>query len=260
MTTDTLKIAIVQFAPVWENPLESRFKLDQLLAEVPSDCDLIVLPEAFNTGFSMEAEKVSETMEGNTISWMKKASSEKNMAICGSLFIHESGSYFNRFCWVEPNGDIKTYDKRHLFSMGSEDKTYTNGKNQLLIDFKGWMIFPQICYDLRFPVWSRNTSDYHLLIYVANWPSARAEVWKTLLKARAIENQCFVVAANRVGTDGMALIYQGDSMVIDFKGNCISDATDGEKVLIMELDKSSLLRFREKFDTLKDADAFVLNV
>jgi len=256
---ETLKIAIVQFSPCWENANENRNLLEKLLFELPTDCDIVVMPESFSTGFSMNAAKVSEPMHGETVSWLKKMASEKNKVFCGTLFIAENGKYYNRFCWVQPGGNVLTYDKRHLFSMGNEHIAFTRGEKRLMIDYNGWKIFPQICYDLRFPVWSRNTTDYHLMINTASWPAARAEVWETLLKARAIENQCYVAAANRIGIDGNGLAHGGDSMLIDFKGKVIANAHDFEKLLIVELNMNSLLAFRQKFNTLKDSDGFVLD-
>lgn len=251
-----LKIALVQFNPVWENAAQNCAKLDSLLSTIPVDCDVVVLPEAFSTGFTMNAKNIAETMNGDTINWMKKVATEKNVALCGSLFIHENNSYYNRFCWVEPYGKIQTYDKRHLFSMGNEQHTYTQGKEPLLITYKGWKIFAQICYDLRFPVWSRNTTGYHLLINVASWPAVRADVWTTLLKARAIENQCYVIGTNRIGIDGNQIMHDGGSMVYDYKGAPLVSVKHEENVVITEIQYDKLQSFRDRFNTLKDADKF----
>ncbi|HPS14153.1 MAG TPA: nitrilase-related carbon-nitrogen hydrolase, partial [Prolixibacteraceae bacterium] len=196
--------------------------------------------------------------DGATVTWMKELSSLKKMAIGGSLFIFENGKYYNRFCWVEPDGKIITYDKRHLFSMGDEDQSFTRGDAQTLIEYNGWKIFPQICYDLRFPVWSRNIHDYDLLINVANWPAPRNEVWKTLLKARSIENQCYTVAVNRIGTDGMNINYSGNSVVIDPKGIKLFNAHHREIIETVSLDYQELQHFRRKFNVLKDQDHFTI--
>lgn len=257
IVTDTLKIAVIQFSPIWENAAENRRLIDKLLLDLPLDTELVILPEAFNTGFSMN-HLVTETMDGETITWMKSVAINNQIAICGSLFVAENGNFYNRFCWFYPNGELVTYNKRHLFNMGNEDQFFTKGEKQTIIECKGWKIVPQICYDLRFPVWSRNSSGYHILVNVANWPMVRSEVWNTLLKARAIENQCYVVASNRTGTDGAGLEYQGESQVIDYKGKVISSTTQNEAILINTLHKNDLTLFRSKFDTLKDADNFVI--
>jgi len=255
---DQLKIALVQFDIVWESVAENCWKIEQLVCDYKSEMDILVLPEAFNTGFSMKPEKVSETIDGDTIEWMKHLASRKNLVVCGTLFIYDQGKYYNRMYWIEPDGKIVTYNKRHLFSMGGENKFFTPGNSQTIIEYKGWKIFPQICYDLRFPVWSRNTQSYDLLINMANWPSLRSDAWKTLVKARAIENQCYVVAVNRIGIDGMGLEYSGDSTVIDPKGIKIFKADNREIIETVTIEYSHLLTFRRKFNTLKDGDKFTI--
>lgn len=253
--SSTLNLAFIQFEPVWENAEESLSKLTSSILKL-SEVDVLVLPEAFATGFSMNAPKVAESMDGKSVSWMKETALKQNTAICGSVFIKENNQYFNRFIWVNPNGELVSYDKRHLFSMGEEHSNYTKGQEQVVISFKGWKIFPQVCYDVRFPVWSRNVQKYDLLLNVANWPAPRRKVWKTLLKARAIENQCYVVGVNRLGNDESGIDYSGDSLVVDAKGEILLNAKTKSKIQYYSLDMDSLHRFRSKFDTLKDADQF----
>lgn len=253
-----INLALVQFDPVWEAVEPNLKKLEILLSDLPNTVDIVILPEAFATGFSMDAEKVAESMNGQSVTWMKRMAAEKQFVVCGSLFIVEEGNYYNRFVWVNKEGDLLTYDKRHLFSMGVEDANYSKGKQQLIIEYKGWRIFPQICYDLRFPVWSRNVHQYDLLINVANWPASRRKVWKTLLKARAIENQCYVAAVNRLGEDGNSISYSGDSLGIDYKGEVISKMKNREGIELFMIDRQNLKKFKIKFDTLKDGDRYML--
>lgn len=253
---EQLQIALIQFDAEWEQPQENLQLLTNLLTELPENTDLIILPEAFATGFSMNALKVSEPMDGPIVEWMKTTAQEKNCCICGGVFIVEDGKYYNRFVWVSPDLQIHTYDKRHLFSLEGENDAYSPGNSHQLIYYKGWTIFPQICYDLRFPVWSRNVHHYDLLINIANWPAARSKVWKTLLKARAIENQCFVAAVNRIGIDDNGISYSGKSMVINFKGQTIVNAKKRNGIIMEQIDRNELNSFKQKFNTLKDADQF----
>ncbi|MGF7139459.1 amidohydrolase [Roseimarinus sediminis] len=254
---NVLKLLMVQFDPLWEDIQANLTELDRLLETVNPSVDVVLLPESFSSGFSMKPEKVAETMEGKAVTWMKQFASRNKMAVCGSLFIAENGQYFNRLLWVDPEGNCIHYDKRHLFSMGDEALHYHPGKRQVLIEYKGWKIFPQICYDLRFPVWSRNTMAYDLLLNVANWPAARDRVWQTLLKARAIENQCYVAGVNRIGADGNNIAHLGQSMVVDFKGEVLQSSLQ-PGLIECEIDKKACEAFRKKFDTLKDADRFTL--
>jgi len=253
-----LSIALVQFDIAWEQIDRNLEKLELMVASLEHDIDLIVFPETFNSGFATASLMMAETADGKTIRWMKELAVIKNCAVCGSLFIKEENKYFNRFCWVESNGNSYFYDKRHLFSMGGEDKLFTRGNKSLVIEYKGWKIFPQVCYDLRFPVWSRNINSYDLMINVANWPDARRKVWKTLLKARAIENQSYVVAVNRIGIDGNHIGYSGSSMVINPKGMIVFKANRSELIETVQLDYQFLYDFRKKFDTLKDGDKFTI--
>jgi omega-amidase len=256
MELHQLNLALVQHNPLWEDAQSNLKMLSGLLSTLDEPTNVIVLPEAFATGFSMNAKAVSQKLGDNITQWMKGISYEKNAAVCGSVFIEEDGFFYNRFLWANPEGEILQYDKRHLFSMGGEHIPYTKGEKQLLIGYKGWRIFPQICYDLRFPVWSRNTHGYDLLINVANWPAARTKVWKTLLKARAIENQSYAIGVNRVGTDGNLIGYIGETMAISFKGETLFNAKNNEGVFHIQLNKYELDTFRKKFDTLKDSDRF----
>ncbi len=206
-----LKITIIQSELVWENSAQNRQVFLEKIKSISEVVDLIILPEMFTTGFTMNPEKVAETMDGETIHWLKYLAKEKNTAITGSLIIKEGNKYYNRLVFVHPTGEIKTYDKRHTFTLAGEDKIYTAGNKKLIVAYKGWKICPMICYDLRFPVWSRNTDDYNLLIYVANWPKPRITAWSTLLKARAIENMSYVVGVNRIGADDNGHEYSGNS-------------------------------------------------
>ena len=257
---EQLTIAIIQFEPKWKDPEFNLKKISTLLLELEIPVDIIVLPEAFTTGFSMKGKKNSVPMSDSSIQWMQEISEQYNAAVCGSIFVNENNILYNRFIWASPQKPIKHYDKRHLFSIVGENEVYTKGKKQITIKYLGWRIFPQICYDLRFPVWSRNTSGYDLLINVANWPAARERVWRTLLKARAIENQCYVVGANRLGTDGNDVYYDGNSMIIDYKGKVMMNAEDVENIFTFQIDKTELSNFRKKFNTLNDADQFEILV
>lgn len=239
--------------------------LEQKIAAIDQKTELVILPEMFNTGFSMRPEELAESMEGESIAWMKKVSRENNIVLTGSLMIKESGNYFNRLVWMLPNGQFGHYDKRHLFAFGEEDKHYTAGNKRLIASVKGWKINLQVCYDLRFPVWARQQnsdsgSEYDLLIYVANWPERRSHAWKTLLCARAIENQCYVVGVNRVGTDGNNVYHSGNSLVIDPLGQVLYHMADDEDVNTITLQKDMLEEVRTKFPFWKDADSFNIEI
>jgi predicted amidohydrolase len=253
---DKLILALVQYQIIWNDNKANMLKIGEMLSEINTPVDIIIFPETFNTGFDTNPEGIAETMDGETMSWMKLLSAEKNAAVCGSMFINENGSYFNRLVWVEPDGSIKTYDKRHLYSMGGEDRFLTKGTDRLVFEYKGWKICPQICYDLRFPVWARNTDNYDLLINVSNWPSNKSEIRTTLLKARAIENQCYAVGVNCFGKDENKLTYNGISIVADAEGKVLYDAGESETVEIAVLEYNYLKNFRLKFNALKDRDNF----
>ncbi|MEN8856610.1 MAG: amidohydrolase [Flavobacteriaceae bacterium] len=254
-----LKIAAIQTNLTWENShvnlASFQTKID-LLDEV----DLIVLPEMFSTGFTMQPTLVAETMDGNTVQWMITIATSKNVAIVGSIVIEENQQYYNRVIFVHANGKIETYDKRHLFSLAGEHKVYTSGEKRLIVNLKGWRICPLICYDLRFPVWSRNTDDYDLLIYMANWPKPRIFAWDTLLKARAIENMSYCVGVNRVGEDENGYQYNGHTAVYDYLGADVATTIDGEEeVLQFTLTKSFQNETRKKLNFLNDRDYFTIN-
>jgi predicted amidohydrolase len=254
-----MKVALIQTALYWEKPKENRFHFDQIINSIAESIDLIVLPEMFTTGFTMNAHDMAESSSGETTLWLQALARSKNCAITGSIVIKENGNYYNRLLFVFPSGEIKTYDKRHLFTLAGEDKIYTAGNKKTIVDYNGFRICPQICYDLRFPVFSRNTEGYDLLIYVANWPNVRISAWDCLLKARAIENQCFVIGVNRIGEDNNHHCYNGHSQAIDYQGNYLLEKNDSNGFFIVDLDKSNLLSFREKFNFLSDRDRFTLS-
>lgn len=278
---EELKITLIQSNLFWENCEQNLEQFSKKISLIREQTDLIILPEMFTTGFSMQPEKFAESMTGKTVNWMKEQSHKKQCVITGSFICEENGFYYNRLVWMKPDGNYSTYDKRHLFSMANEDNHYTAGNKKIVEELKGWKICPLICYDLRFPVWSRNTNipqqphnslrppshthyqshkgepDYDLLIYVANWPEKRSFPWKTLLLARAIENQCYVIGENRVGTDGNEIYYSGDSAVIDFKGNILSKTPAHEEYIeTISLSYSGLEEFRKQFPVLNDGDDF----
>ena len=259
MINETLHIALLQLDLVWESPTINRVKVDHWLEKLSQNTDVVILPEMFTTGFTMEVAEYAETMDGETIRWMKKRCKDHQVAICGSLIVEEGGQYFNRLVFAEPSGELRFYDKRHLFTMGSENQYFQKGSDRCIIQYKGWRICPLICYDLRFPVWSRNRDEYDLLVYVANWPQSREDVWNTLLKARAIENQSYVAGVNRVGVDGQLIPYSGHSQIINAKGFSIANVDMAEEGIISsELSWSELERFRTNFPVLEDADQFYL--
>jgi len=252
-----MRITIIQYDISWEDKQSNLNYLEKIVSPLSGKTDLIILPEMFNTGFSMNPDKLCENPDSNTLSWMKNLAEEGKFAVCGSYIVKEAGKAFNRFVFVASDGETTNYDKRHLFSMGNEDKFFSKGKKRVIFSYRGFRIMPIICYDLRFPVWSRNRNDYDLLICVANWPESRREVWNTLLKARAIENQCYVAGANRVGTDGTGIKYSGDSAILNPRGETLQEGiTNTEFVITADLSLSELNAFREKFPAWKDADDF----
>ena len=249
-----LKTTYIQYSIAWENAAENiSFLTEVITREAPAN--LYVLPETFTTGFSIKKE-MAETMDGPTVVWMQKMAHEKGVAIMGSLIIKEGLHIFNRMVLVTPDKKIQTYDKLHLFNYGDEGKCFTSGKTSVIFEYLGWKIKPIICYDLRFPVAIRNVDNYDLLICVANWPKARMEAWDTLLKARAIENQCYVLGVNRVGIDGNGLEYPGHSNVYDPLGKGLGHYSEKETIASFSLDKKNIDKVREKFPFLKDMDSF----
>jgi omega-amidase len=257
---EDLKIALVQTSLVWENHSANLDLMDKHLAKI-NDADIIVLPEMFTTGFSMEPSRLAEKIDGKTMQWLTQKAKEKNAVITGSFIVEENGQYFNRLVWMKANGSFESYDKRHLFSMAGENIQYTEGNKKLITTIKGWRICPLICYDLRFPVWSRNIqNEYDVLLYTANWPEARSHAWKSLLPARAIENQCYVAAANRIGMDGKALHYSGDSVVLDFLGKPLATGDVGkEEIVEAVLKYEELEKFRKAFPASLDQDKFEIS-
>ena len=257
----TLSITTIQSNLIWEEKPANLRLLEQKINSIAEKTEIIVLPEMFNTGFSMKPELHAETMDGESVEWMKRISRENGIILTGSLMIEEAGKYFNRLVWMLPNGQYGYYDKRHLFAFGEEDKHYKPGNKRLIASVKGWKINLLVCYDLRFPVWARQQpnesgAEYDVLIYVANWPERRSHAWKTLLCARAIENQCYVVGVNRVGSDANNIYYSGNSLVIDPLGQVLYHMADEEDVNTITLQKELLDEVRTKFPFWKDADSF----
>ena len=255
-----LKIIGIQTALIWENPKQNIAFFEKKIAPLENDVDLIVLPEMFTTGFTMNPEKVAEKMNGFSVSWMQKIAKEKQTAICGSLVISDFNKFYNRFVFVHPSGEIESYNKKHSFTLAGEDKVYTSGIKKIIIEYKGWKICPLICYDLRFPVWGRNTENYDLLIYIANWPVARVNAWDTLLKARAIENMSYVVGVNRTGKDANNYEYTGNSVLIDYLGNALSSLEKNEPgIVTATFVKSNQDKIRKKLGFLTDKDSFKIS-
>jgi predicted amidohydrolase len=261
MKTHTINLAIIQANLIWEDVEANIEQFAKLIGSINSSPHIVILPEMFTTGFTTNPKPFAEVVGGRTTQWLKKMAKDQGFAICGSFIVNERGYYYNRFHFVTPSGDVYQYDKRHLFSIGKEHIEFTPGKERVVIEYLGWRILPQICYDLRFPVWSRNRNDYDLLINVANFPGNRRDVWNTLLKARAIENQCYVAAANRIGYDGMRIDYLGDSQLINAKGIIVSSAKSNEQTIILgSFSLEELTVFRNKFPVLPDADHFILSM
>ncbi len=254
---NNLRVTTVQADLIWEDATANRAAFTALLTPQAGKTDLILLPEMFSTGFSMNAARLAESMDGPTVKWMAEMAKETNAVVAGSLIIEDGGNYYNRLIWMSPNGAIKQYDKRHLFTMAGEHNTYTAGTELLITEVNGWKVCPLICYDLRFPVWSRNTEGYDLMFYVASWPQKRVYAWKSLLQARAIENQCFVIGVNRVGQDGNGFDYSGDSRVIPPLGDrLIYEGTDEAELITHELSGGLITEVRERFPFLLDRDSF----
>lgn len=252
-----MKISLIQPDTLWEDKTGNLSCLDKALLPLHGKTDLVVLPEMFNTGFSMNTDKLGEPPEGETYQWMKEKAKRGNFGICGSYIVKSGDNFYNRFVFTSPGIEEWYYDKRHLFSMGDENAFFSPGKSKLVFTWMGIRISPFICYDLRFPVWSRNKNEYDLAIYVANWPDVRISVWNTLIKARAIENQCYVAATNRVGTDGAGLLYSGNSAVISPRGDVIISAEPFKDCSVTaEISLSELMEFRTKFPVLNDSDDF----
>ena len=253
-----LNVTIVQSDLHWHEPAKNLDHFTGLLRAGTEPTDLVVLPEMFSTGFTMHAASHAERMDGRSVTWLRETAREFNTAICGSLIIEDEGRYFNRFLLARDDGMIEHYDKRHLFRLAGEHEHYAPGPAVQTFELAGWRIRPMVCYDLRFPVWSRNRNDYDLLVYVANWPDRRHQAWETLLRARAIENLACVAGVNRVGTDGNGIHYAGGSAIIDYLGNYLASPGEAEGLFPATLDMTGLLEFREKFPFHLDADEFTL--
>lgn len=256
---ERLSVTLVQSHLHWENSVANRQHFTKIFENLSAKTDLIVLPEMFTTGFSMNAKALAEPKQGSTLEWMQSEAKKYNVAITGSVIIQDNGLFFNRLFFVFPDGNSEHYDKKHTFTLANEHKTYTAGRNKLIVNYKGWKLCPLICYDLRFPVWARNTEEYDVLLFVANWPKVRITAWDTLLKARAIENMSYCIGVNRVGLDGNGYEYNGHSAVYNGLGALIS-TPDFEKDFTQTviLDKKNLQEQREKLQFLNDRDSFTL--
>ena len=262
-TLEQLKVSLVQTELIWEKPSENRSRIGKFINEAEKS-DLIVLPEMFSTGFSMNSSAMAEAMDGPTVKWMLDQARSLETYICGSLIIEERGQFYNRFIWAQPDGELQYYDKRHLFRMSAENDHYSGGREKLFLELKGFRICPQICYDLRFPAWSRNDanndSGYDLLLYVANWPSVRRDHWTSLLKTRAIENLCYTIGVNRIGIDGNDVLYAGDSVCLDYNGQTMLDLKSQNEIANITLNKHSLLEYRNSFPAHLDADCYTVDL
>ena len=257
-TIYTMKIALIQSSLVWENPRANRNDFEDKINNLDSKVDLIVLPEMFTTGFTMNPRNVAETMQGETVLWMQALAKANDCAITGSVVIEENSNFYNRMLFVFPSTEIEFYDKKHLFTLAGEDKVYTSGKQQLIVNYLGWKICLLVCYDLRFPAFSRNLTNYDLLIYVASWPKIRINAWDILLKARAIENMSYAIGVNRIGQDDNGFEYPGHSQVVDFLGNYIAEPIENEAVVFVEIDQDIMMQTRQKLGFLNDSDYFEL--
>ncbi|RYF80122.1 MAG: amidohydrolase [Chitinophagaceae bacterium] len=258
----SITFSLIQTSLHWEDKAANVQMLEEKIRNIQQKTQVVVLPEMFSTGFSMKPEALAETMDGETVQWMKRVAAEKKIILTGSVIIEEDGAYYNRFIWMLPNGQYGYYNKRHLFAFAGEDKHYTGGTERFIASVNGWKINLLVCYDLRFPVWARQQFDeqrnfeYDVLIYVANWPERRSTAWKSLLQARAIENQCYVIGVNRVGSDGNDIYHSGDSMVIDPLGEILYHKKDEEDVFTITVEKEELNGIRERFQFWRDADEF----
>ncbi len=265
---ETLRFSLIQTNLIWEDKAANLKNLEEKILSIQEPTNIVVLPEMFSTGFSMNPEQFAEPMDGETVEWMKKIAEKKGLILTGSLIIKEDEQFFNRLLWVLPTGQIGQYNKRHCFSLAGEDQHYAPGSKRAIATVGGWRINLQICYDLRFPVWARQQlqyddegmyPEYDVLLYVANWPASRSHAWKTLLTARAIENQSYVIGVNRIGEDGKGINHVGDSMAVDPLGEVIYHATDGESVQTITIEKEKLDTIRERFPFWSDADGFYIS-
>jgi omega-amidase len=256
-----LHIAMVQTDLYWKDKVANLAMLEEKIWEIEGKIDLLILPEMFPTGFSMDAPELAEPMNLLVTKWMKQMAAQLKCVVTGSTIISENQKYYNRLLWVSSDGSISCYDKRHLFRMAEEEKIFSSGKNLPIFDLKGWKICPQICYDLRFPVWARNRTNqgelaYDLIFYIASWPAARVSAWDALLPARAIENLAYSIGVNRIGVDGNEVSYNGHSAAYDFKGSKLMDLEDRELIQVVKLEASELAAYRRKFPAWMDSDSF----
>lgn len=262
--SEQLLVSLVQTPLYWENKTANLDMLAQKIRRIQKT-ELVVLPEMFSTGFSMQPKLLAETMQGPTIAWMQTLAAEKKVILTGSIIVEEEGQFFNRLIWMLPNGNMGYYNKRHLFGFAGEQEAYTAGNKRFIASVKGFKINLQICYDLRFPVWARQqagadgAAEFDVLLYVANWPHKRIEAWQTLLQARAIENQCYVIGVNRVGDDGHGIYHSGHSMVVDAMGSVLYSKADEEDIHTIALSKTTLQEVRSRLPFLKDRDSFGIN-
>jgi omega-amidase len=256
----SLHITVIQSKLHWENTDANLAMFTEKINSIKDKTEIVFLPETFTTGFSMKPKELAETMEGKTVKWMKKIAAEKKIILAGSVIINEGEHYYNRLIWMLPNGQFGIYNKRHRFAFAGEDKEFSPGNKRLIASVNGWKVNLMVCYDLRFPVWARQTDqqEYDVLVYVANWPERRSHAWKTLLQARAIENQCYVIGVNRVGDDGNEIHYAGESMVVDPMGEVLYQKKEDEDIFTIALDKKQLDTVREKLPFWKDADKFMI--
>lgn len=255
---DILSVTLIQPDIIWQNIPENLSKYQAIIDNIEQSSDIIFFPEMFATGFLRDPNIINDREYELVLEWMLKSARKLKSCIAGSHPVKSKGRFYNRFIVAFPDGSIQHYDKRHLFALGGENLHFQPGNKRMVFEWKGWKIMPLICYDLRFPVWSRNTLDYDLLVYSANWPKARNKVWETLLMARAIENQCFVAGVNRVGTDGQSIEYEGRSMIISPKGETMDQLGNSEDLLTVSLNKEELIKFRKEFPVLNDTDRFTL--
>ncbi|WP_375419166.1 amidohydrolase [uncultured Hymenobacter sp.] len=257
---ETLTVTFLQAELHWHDAAANRAHLSQRLSDLAAPSDLIVLPEMFSTGFSMDAPALAEPMSGPTVAWLQAQAAAHNAVVTGSVIIAEEGRYYNRLLWARPDGRLSYYDKRHLFTLAGEQHVYAAGRQRLVEEWRGWRICPLVCYDLRFPVWSRNAAQapYDLLLYVANWPAVRRHAWSALLRARAIENVAYTLGVNRVGTDGLGHTYAGDSALLDMQGHYLVQVGDLETTMTRTLARAPLTEFRAQFPVLNDGDEFEL--
>jgi len=256
-----IKVSVIQSDLIWEDAQKNRSSFEKKIDKLPKETNLVILPEMFTTGFSMKSKELAEEINSSlTLDWMRQIAKSKNILLIGSFIVKDKTNYYNRLVAMNPDGQHDFYDKRHLFRMGGEHEHFAAGNERIIIEYMNWRICPLVCYDLRFPVWSRNKNDYDILIYIANWPESRRDVYKTLLKARAIENQSYVIGVNRIGVDGLNLSYSGDSRIISPKGQIMAKCKKHiEKSITTELSSNELNDFKAKFPVALDADSFTIH-